>query len=119
MTTHSSSVAARTSKLVPVIVILALVLIGGAVAIWLFRVPKQTVLSIDFIVLMMVSHLLMHLGHGAHAGSQAEDVHAGHVQNALTTKPGADNSQPATAPIAADPKGKQAQDDNGHNHSCC
>jgi len=59
-------------RIPPIVWFLGLGLIAALVAIFVFNVTLNTVVSYGFIALMLGSHLFMHRSHGGHGG------HAGH-----------------------------------------
>jgi ABC-type transport system involved in cytochrome bd biosynthesis fused ATPase/permease subunit len=47
-------------------------LIIGSLAIFVFNVPLNTVVTYGFFILMMGSHFFMHGSHGSHTGARSE-----------------------------------------------
>jgi hypothetical protein len=48
--------------------LIAVGLVSALVALFVFKVALDTVLTYSFIGLMLFSHLFMHGGHGSHSG---------------------------------------------------
>ena len=83
------SVTDRPVRIPPIVWFLGLSLIAALVAIFLFNVAFNTVVSYGFIALMLGSHLFMHGSHGGHGS------HAGHQSGAGNNAPEANKNKHA------------------------
>ena len=83
------SVTDRPVRIPPIVWFLGLSLIAALVAVFVFNVAFNTVVSYGFIALMLGSHLFMHGSHGGHGS------HAGHPSGAGDSAPEANKNQHA------------------------
>lgn len=100
--------------------IVALLLVGAFVAVYVFNVSWSTVGTVALIGSMVWMHGGMHGGHGSHGSDPSRDEHAGHP-----VEPTRDDNAKTIAPdanargLASDEKAKSTAREESHRHGCC
>jgi fatty acid desaturase len=118
----SNSTSPEESRKFPVKTLLVtVVILAAAVAVFVFNVPVLTVLSYGFLGLMLFGHFFMHGSHGGHdhsaSPSQQNSEHNHTDPNVTSISAHNHTDGPATQ---GDAEAKSEKDQNSHQgHSGC